>query len=133
MDYWLVSKLPYHGWYDEYIHIKKKLGPWNTLTLHASGISSYRKQLGEGSTPSLESWVPHKIWSWNIQQRYSLTKDVDWWHYHFGQLTYVYFTHQKQFLLMSSKIEKWKMTRNQLLLTREITGESFKLIWPLVQ
>ena len=33
------------------------------------------------------------IWSiWNLQQRYPMPKDIDWWRHGFTQLTYVYFT-----------------------------------------
>ena len=52
----------------------------------------------------LESRVSHMVWSWNLHQTYSLTKDGDWWRRHFGHVTHVYFTDQKPFS------KNWKMT-----------------------
>ena len=54
---------------------------------------------------TLEFPVRQMLWSSTLHQRYSLTKDADWWH-HFDQVIHVYFTDWKSFLLASTKIER---------------------------
>lgn len=57
------------------------------------------------SIPSLKSWIPHIVRSWNLQQRVSLTTDTDWrWHY-LGHVTHT-FTYQEPILKLG-KTEKW--------------------------
>ena len=56
---------------------------------------------------TLESSVPQTIWSSNLHQRHSLTKDPDWWRHHFGHVTHVHFTDWKSFVHISAKVEKW--------------------------
>ena len=57
---------------------------------------------------ALETQLPHMVWSWNLYQRCSLTKEVDWWRHHFCHVTHVYFTDQNAFLLTSAEFEKWR-------------------------
>ena len=46
----------------------------------------------------------HMIWSWKLQYRYSLKKDVDWWRH--SDVPHVYFTELRKFFLTPAKTEK---------------------------
>ena len=81
------------------------------------------------NTHPLESQLLHMVWSWNICQRYFLTKDVDWWGHCFGHVTHMYLTDHKNHFFW--RHHKWKnYVINVLLLSRGATGEILKLIRP---
>ena len=77
----------------------------------------------------LEPLVPQMVWSWNLHQRYSLTKDVDWWRHHFDPMTLAYFTDQKHLCWHQQKLKNYIIS--QILLSVGLTCDNFKLVSPL--
>ena len=56
---------------------------------------------------TLESPVPQVLWSLNLHQIYSLTKNAHWWCQRFGHLIHLYSADWTSFLLASGKIWNW--------------------------
>ena len=97
------------GWKDLHVANVSRLMT-RTLTLHTAWFSIYPKQLQRRGmyTPLVVSQVLHMLWSWKLQQRWPLIKEVDRWHQQSCHVTCVYFTDQKPFLLTSAKNGWWR-------------------------